>query len=68
MSVAVKLLRRGPPTTELLQVVNRGVTYDPPRSHLGKDIGEVSALDAGKLALEFFDKMLGEAEALANKA
>ena len=50
------------PHVEVLDVVNRGVTFPRPASHLGKPLMTTTPAGIGDLALAYLDKMIGEVE------
>ena len=54
-------LKTAPPKALLLPVENRGVTYQPPSSHLGQPLTTLNPIDVGDLALRYFSKRHGEA-------
>ena len=49
---------------EVLDVVNRGVTFPRPASHLGKPLMTTTPVGIGDLALAYLDKMIGEVEVI----
>jgi hypothetical protein len=51
-----------PEKISLRPVVDRGVTYNPPKSFLGKTIPDHSPQAVGKVALEFMARVFAEAE------
>lgn len=52
------------PHLRLISVTDRGCRYDPPKSHLGKNIEDQSPIGAGKLAILFFETIIADARKL----
>lgn len=52
-----------PLTGQLLPITNRGVTYEPPRTHLGLPV-DATVFDVADRAVAFHSQLLEEAEAL----
>lgn len=50
------------PHPEVLPVVNKGVRYDPPKSHMGERIDDLHPSTLAALGLEFYSRLIGEAE------
>lgn len=57
-------MRLYPDRAKLISVTNRGVKYEPPTKFRGRDIPENSLFEVGKLAVDFIESLLSEAEAL----
>lgn len=53
-----------PSSVEAIPCRNRGVTYNPPDSHLGKALKTKSPIDIAVLGIEFYESYLAEAENL----
>ncbi len=51
-----------PSSVEAIPCRNRGVTYNPPESHLGKVLKTKSPIDIAVLGIEFYESYLAEAE------
>lgn len=51
-----------PGKVKLLPVVNRGRTYDPPKMHLGEDVGEIDPIKVAELGITFYEDYMKEAE------
>lgn len=51
-----------PGKVKLLPVVNRGRTYDPPKMHLGEDVGEIDPIKVAELGITFYEDYIKEAE------
>ena len=57
-----------PPTVRVIPVVDRGITYEPPSSHLGRRIEDSGLFDIANLALEYLQSLVAEAKELAAKS
>lgn len=64
---ASKMRVRGP-SVHLVSVRDRGVLYEPPRTHLGSAVAPYEADDVGRRLLEYLEGMIGEAEGLITPA
>jgi hypothetical protein len=58
-------MRLYPARAKLISVTNRGVKYHPPTKFKGQDIPDNSPFEVGKLAMDFIESMLSEAEGLS---
>ena len=52
------------PRLKLNPVKDRGVIYDPPKDHLGRQLVDQSAIGAGRALLKFLNNALNEARGL----
>lgn len=53
-----------PPTVRLVAVKNRGETFEPPRTHLGKQIMEPTPFGVAALAFAFLERVIEDASRL----
>jgi hypothetical protein len=53
------------PHIEVLDVVNKGVTFPRPTEHLGKSVGATTPAEIGNLTLVHLEKMIRETESFA---
>jgi hypothetical protein len=56
------ILHFSPEKTRLLPVVNRGVTYNVPTSHMAKEIDPNNVIGMAEMGLSFYESFLIEAE------
>jgi hypothetical protein len=54
-----------PAHATILEITNRGITYPPPNSHLGKPFINITPASIGELALSYLESMMKEADELA---
>jgi hypothetical protein len=60
------LVQKTPAHAALIAVTGRGgVKYDPPTSHLGKQLDSNLPLPVAQLGLAYLESLVGEAERLA---
>ena len=53
-----------PAKLRLIQITNRGRTYHPPASHLGKPLNELGPIEAAELGMTFYECYYRKAEEL----
>lgn len=51
-----------PASVEAIPCRNRGVTYNPPNSHLGEGVKNINPIDIAELGVKFYESYLIEAE------
>lgn len=52
-----------PPTVEAVRVQNSGNWYNPPTTHLGKNLVTKYPVEIAELGIKFYEEFLNEAEA-----
>jgi hypothetical protein len=59
-------VEKSKPKMKLLSVLDRGIVYNPPDSHLGNSLKGLSLIEIGELALIFFTEKMNEAHELSS--
>lgn len=54
-------LRAHPPTISLVPVTDRGVLYQPPTTHFGKPLADLSPLTIARLTIEYLEELIAQA-------